>query len=84
MSKMIKVVATARGYFGQLIEEGQMFEVPEGTQIGRWMKLFEEKEDKGAKPAPARRKRKASKAIPDNAETLTEAMEGTPTDDWQL
>lgn len=84
MSKMIKVVATQRGFYGQLIEPGQVFEVPEGTHIGRWMKLFEDKEDAGAKPVRARRKRKVSKVIQHEPETLTEALEGAPADDWQL
>lgn len=31
----MKVIATAKGYYGALIEPGQEFEVPEGTN-GSW------------------------------------------------
>lgn len=31
----MRVIAKARGFFGQLIEPGQEFEVPEGTK-GSW------------------------------------------------
>ena len=33
----MQVIATATGYFGQLIEAGQQFEVPEGTK-GSWFR----------------------------------------------
>lgn len=78
----IKVVATHRGYYEQLIEEGQLFEIPSEKYFSeRWMRKFEEKKDTAAKPAPKRRKRKVSKVIEHEPETLTEALEG-PTDDW--
>lgn len=81
----IKVIATQRGYYGQLIEEGQLFEIEKEVSFSkRWMKRFEPKEDKAAKPVPARRKRKTSKVIPQDADTLTEAGEALMpgTDDW--
>ena len=82
----IKVVATQRGYFDQLIEPGQLFEVPSAKYISdRWMKRFDEKEDTGAKPVRARKKRKVSKVIEKEPETLTEAADQQipDPDDWK-
>lgn len=82
----MKVVAKHRGYYGQLIEEGQLFDLSDDKHFSdRWMKKFEEKEDKAAKPVRARKPRKVSKVINVEPETLTEATEmGIPdTDDWK-
>jgi len=71
----IKVVATRRGYYGQLLEPGHLFEIPEEKFFNeKWMKKFDDKKDK-AKRAPSRRNRKVSKVIERNPETLTEAAE---------
>ena len=81
----IKVVATRRGYYGQLLEPGQLFEIPNEKFFNeKWMKKFEEKKDK-AKPAPARKNRKASKVIEQKAETFTDAIDSgltEETDNW--
>lgn len=82
----IKVVAKNKGYYGQLIEEGQLFEIEKEAHFStRWMKKFDDKDDKGAKPVRTRKTRKVSKVIPIEPETLTEATElGIPdTDDWK-
>ena len=47
---MIRVKATAKGYFGQLREPGDEFEIPDEKALGNWMEVVEEK--------PARRARR--------------------------
>ena len=82
----MKVVATNTGYYGQLIAEGQLFELSDKKHFSaRWMKKFEEKEDQAAKPVRKRTTRRVSKVINVEPETLTEATElGIPeTDDWK-
>jgi hypothetical protein len=81
----IKVVATKRGYYEQLLEPGQLFEIPSEKYFSeRWMKKFEDKKDTNVTAAPKRRKRKASKVIEHEPETLTEALEGPSSEDWSL
>ena len=46
----MRVIATAQGYFGQLLEAGQEFEVPDGTK-GSWFKPAG-KDDKGEAASP--------------------------------
>jgi len=76
-----KVVATRRGYYGQLLEEGQLFELEDEKHFSeRWMRKFDTKADKGVKAAPRRRARKTSKVIEQNPETLAEA--GEQGEDW--
>ena len=41
----MKVIATAKGFYGALIEPGQVFDVPDGTK-GAWFKRAG-KEDEG-------------------------------------
>ena len=48
------VIATAKGFFGQYRDEGDEFEVPEGTK-GSWFKPVDVPEDEAA---AARRPRK--------------------------
>ena len=45
----MRVIATQRGFFGQLIEPGQEFEVPDGTK-GSWFKPVG-KGEAGGEPA---------------------------------
>ncbi len=87
----IKVVATKRGYYGQLIEPGQMFEIAkkedfaDSSKTGGWMKLFDVKNAKGVQAAPKPRNRRESKVI--EPETLKDAgelmTEGEDLNDWQ-
>lgn len=55
MSKLVEVVATAKGYYGAIREPGDKFEVPQGT-TGSWFELVEAEGKpkatrKSAKPA---------------------------------
>lgn len=82
----MKVVATQRGYYGQLIEIGQLFELDDPKHYSkRWMKKFDTKEDKDAEPVAKPRVRRKSKVI--EPETLKAAgdldAEGTDLNDWQ-
>lgn len=39
----IKVIATKRGYYGQLREEGDTFEIESAEHLGSWMKPADNK-----------------------------------------
>lgn len=63
------VIATAKGFFGQYRNEGDEFEVPEGTK-GSWFKPVDAQEDEA--PTVRRpRKPKDEKAESDAADGLT-------------
>lgn len=56
----MKVIATAKGYFGQMREPGDEFEVPDDTKKASW--FVKVKADSDEKPAKAG---KGGKSEPD-------------------
>lgn len=50
---MLLVRAIARGYFGSLREPGDVFEVADKAQLGRWMVLTEPAAEEVALAEPA-------------------------------
>lgn len=59
----MKAIATDKGYFGQVREAGDEFEVPDDTKPSTWFKLVDEQ-----KPAGKHEKhgKHGSKADPDS------------------